>query len=371
VIRRRYGLHAVIAGAAALALVAVSSGPAVADSTRDRQWYLSTLDVAKAHQLSEGAGVTVALIDTGVDAKHRDLAGAILSGEDLSDPHAGDGTGRNDTDGHGTALAGIIAGRGHGNGAGILGIAPKAKILPIHAIDNFFESTSVLVTAIDYAIAHHAGVINMSFTGGRDSYLEDAIRKAQAADIVVVAGAGNHATAAAGLYPGAYPEVLTVGAIGENGKIASLSVTGPQVDLVAPGVDIASTGINASGYALTSGTSDSTAIVSGAAALIRAKYPDLSAAEVVHRLTATATDAGPKGRDDTYGYGRLNLVKALTADVPVAVASSAPSHATAEPASVSTIGSHRNRVIAAVAIAALVILLICLAFVFVVVRRRR
>jgi type VII secretion-associated serine protease mycosin len=369
VIRRSYGLRALFAGAAAFALVAVSSGAAVADSTRDRQWYLSTLDVTKAHRISKGAGVTIALIDTGVDAKHRDLAGAVLPGTDLYPYKEGDGTGRNDVLGHGTDMAGIIAGRGHGDGAGILGVAPRAKILPIRVIDVGFQSTGYIGEAIDYAVAHHVGVINMSFTGSDDTPISDAIRKARAADIVLVAGSGNRSTAAAGIYPGAYPEVLTVGAVGKNGKIASLSITGPQVDLVAPGVDIASTGINASGYNLSDGTSDATAIVSGAAALIRAKYPDLSATEVVHRLTATATDAGPKGRDDTYGFGRLNLVKALTADVPPTAAPSKPNRATtaAAPVATSTSGPPAGLLIAAV----LVVVLGCAALAVVFARRRR
>ena len=363
-----YGLRAFGAGAAAVAMVAVSAGPAAADSNRDRQWYLSTLEVAKAQRISTGAGVTVAVIDTGVAAKHRDLAGAVLPGEDLYIYKAGDGTGRTDLDGHGTGMAGVIAGRGHGHGDGILGLAPKAKILPIRVVNNSFIMSGEIAKAIDYAVAHHAGVVNMSFVMGADTPVLDAIKKAQAADIVLVAGAGNRDAPGGGRYPGAYPEVLTVGAVGRNGKIASLSVTGPQVDLVAPGVGIASTGINASGYTLGTGTSDATAIVSGAAALIRAKYPELTAAEVVHRLTATATDAGPKGRDDTYGYGRLNLVKALTADVPAAT--TAPSHEVAAPSATTPPGEPSRNVIILLAVI-LVFVLIAGVLVFALVRRRR
>jgi subtilisin family serine protease len=171
-----------------------------------------------------------------------------------------------------------------------------------------------MTKAIDFAISKHAGVINMSFGMGDDPVVHDAIRKALAANIVVVAASGNRGEPV-GSYPGKYPEVLTVGAYGHDEKVASFSVTGPQVDLVAPGVDIVTPANHASGYFKSQGTSEATAIVSGAAALLRARFPDQSAAEVVHRLTATSTDAGPKGRDDSYGYGRLNLVEALTADV--------------------------------------------------------
>ncbi len=326
---RLNSLRTVLAAFVASTVVVICSPAAFADTIRDRQWYLSALDIARAHQLSQGAGVTIAVIDTGVDAKHPDLAGAVQPGLDLYAYKAGDSTGRTDLLGHGTAMAAIIAGRGHSNGAGILGIAPAAKILPVRVLDGGFLSSGDVAKAMDYAIDHHVGVINMSFGGGDDTPIRNAVKRAQAADIVLVAGAGNRDTASAGLYPGKYPQVLTVGAVDQTGKIWSGSVTGPQVGIVAPGVDIASADIKGTGYSLSTGTSDATAIVSGAAALIRAKFPNLSAAEVAHRLTATATDTGPQGRDDAYGYGQLNLIKALTADVPTATPSTAGTTTTA------------------------------------------
>jgi len=314
--------RAAVAAAAALALLGTAAAPAAADAVRDRQWYLSDLDIGKVQQISQGAGVTVALIDTGVDAKHRDLLGSVLPGHNTEHGTWNDSTGREDLDGHGTNMAGIIAGRGHGTGDGILGIAPAAKILPISAPVQGRRSNSFMTEAIDFAIDHHVGVINMSFGSPGDEAMHNAIRKAQAADIVLVGAAGNRDQP--GDYPGKYPEVLTVGAYGENHKIASFSVTGPHVDIAAPGDRIVTTGIGPTGYDMTNGTSEATAVVSGAAALIRAKYPRLSAAEVVHRLTATADDAGPPGRDDTYGYGRLNLLRALTAKVAPLPATSTP-----------------------------------------------
>ncbi|MFI7597470.1 type VII secretion-associated serine protease mycosin [Actinoplanes sp. NPDC049681] len=298
---------------AAAGLVGSTATPAAADSIRDRQWYLKALEVSRAHGLSEGRGVTVAVIDTGVDVRHRDLAGAVLPGLDVYPNAKGDG--REDLAGHGTEMAGIIAARGHSTSDGVLGIAPAAKILPIRAPIDGYASSGYMREAVAFAKKRGAGVINMSFGTSDDVPLRDAIRAAQAADIVLVAASGNK-DAAGDDYPGKYPEVLTVGATDRNGKVAEFSVTGSQVDITAPGVDIATTGIYESGYQLGSGTSQAAALVSGAAALMRAKYPDLSAAEVVHRLTATATDAGAPGRDDSYGYGRLNLLKALTADVP-------------------------------------------------------
>ncbi|MEV4707918.1 type VII secretion-associated serine protease mycosin [Actinoplanes sp. NPDC049316] len=321
--------RALVGGSAALALLFGSAGPARADSVRDREWHLTALKVEQVHRVTRGAGVTVAVIDTGVDASHRDLAGAVLPGIDLLPDPIGDG--RDDVDGHGTSMAGLIAARGHGSGDGVLGIAPAAKILPIRAGIGGYATSGYMTEAIAFAKKKGAGVVNMSFGTTDDAPLREAVHAAREADMVLVASAGNKGAAGEN-YPGMYPEVLAVGATDERGNIGTISVTGPHVDLTAPGVDIAGIDIHGSGYHVASGTSDATAIVSGAAALIRAKYPELSAAEVVHRLTATATDAGKPGRDDTYGYGRLNLLKALTADVPAAAPSpSAGSSADAAP----------------------------------------
>jgi type VII secretion-associated serine protease mycosin len=297
----------------AASAAALPARPALADPIRDKQWYLANLNLVEAHQVTEGSGVTVAVIDSGVNADHRDLRGAVLPGTDVGSDGGGDG--RTDNDGHGTEMAGIIAGRGHGSGDGVLGIAPESKILPISAPIGSFSGGGFMMAAVDFAISHRAGVINMSFGSMDDETLHAAVRKAQAADIVLVASSGNDKKQGYE-YPGRYPEVLAVGAYGRDEEIAPFSITGPQVDLVAPGVDIVTIGNQgADDYYEGQGTSEATAVVSGAAALLRAKYPDLSAAEIVHRLTATATDAGAKGRDDSYGYGRLDIVKALTADV--------------------------------------------------------
>jgi subtilisin family serine protease len=153
--------------------------------------------------------------------------------------------------------------------------------------------------------------------------MKAAIESALAADVVVVASIGNKPEALLPVLPAAYDGVVAVGAIDQNGNIASLSVTGPEMVLTAPGVRVVST--DKTGYAVGDGTSAATAIVAGAAALVRSKYPNLSAKEVVHRLTATATDKGPPGRDPQYGYGVVNLVGALTAAVPPLTPSATPS----------------------------------------------
>ncbi|GID95978.1 S8 family serine peptidase [Amorphoplanes digitatis] len=259
----------------------------------------------EAHRSTKGAGITVAVIDSGVWAAHPDLKGAVLPGFDV----LGKGDGRDDLEGHGTQMAGVIAGRGRSGGNGVLGIAPAAKILPVSPAG----SPLVVSKAIDWAVEHGATVINMSFlTVGSDG-LAVAIKKAAEADVVLVAGAGNgHEADADSVYPAAYPEVIAVGATDRAGKHASFSREGPQLDLSAPGADVVvANGDEGKPYERVEGTSVSAAIVSGAAALIRSEYPGLTAAQVVQALEAAAVDKGPAGRDDAYGYGELDLVAAL------------------------------------------------------------
>jgi type VII secretion-associated serine protease mycosin len=290
-----------------LTVVLASPAPARADENRDQQWYLKSLRISEAHRISDGEGVTVAVVDSGVWAEHPDLEGAVLPGFNV----LGKGDGRNDLEGHGTGIAGIIAARGRAGNRGVLGIAPAAKILPISPAG----SPLVVTKAIDWAVEHNAKVINMSFlTDGTDG-LAAAVKRATAADVVLVAGAGNNDEAGSDSeYPAAYPEVIAVGASDRAGKVAPFSHQGPQLDLVAPGVDVGvANGDPNREYQRVQGTSVSAAIVSGAAALIRAEYPELSAAQVVEVLESTAVDRGPTGRDDAYGVGELDLLGALSA----------------------------------------------------------
>ena len=304
-----------VAAVAALVVMLCPASPARADSVRDREWWLGTLKVAQAQRITKGAGVTVAVVDNGVNADHPDLKGAVLTGRDMVSGKDG----QFDADGHGTAMAGIIAARGHG-GAGFLGIAPAAKILPVSPSDD----TSFAAAGIRWAAAHGAKVMNLSFAIGASENLHAAIREAAAADVVLVGAAGNSGNKGnKAEYPVSYPEVLGVGAIDRKGKVLPLSQHGAQVDLVAPGKDMLLP-VYGDRYLVGTGTSASAAIVSGAAALIRARHPDLRAAQVVGLLTATATDRGTAGRDDYYGNGELNLVAALTAGPPRASPTPAP-----------------------------------------------
>lgn len=276
------------------------------------QWHLSALKVADAQKISQGDGITVAVPDSGVSF-HQDLQGNLLAGTDVI--AGGNGDGRDDRDGHGTGMAGLIAAHGTGD-EGAVGIAPRAKILPILCSPPGRDGdTDALATAIDFAVSRGVDVISISIVGGASARLQQAVSAALMADVVVVAAAGRASGTQIVGYPARHPGVVAVGGIGRDGSHADISATGPEIDVVAPAVDIYSTSINGK-YRKGTGTSDAAAIVAGAAALIRSKYPYLPAQEVAHRLKATAVDKGPPGRDDEYGYGVIDLVAALTADVP-------------------------------------------------------
>lgn len=296
------------------ALTLVPASPAAADHIRDNQWHLRYLKVPEAHEISKGEGVTVAVIDTGVEP-HPDLRGNLLPGTDVLPGGSKDG--HRDVSGHGTAMAGLIGAHGRSGNNGALGIAPKSEILPVFALtapDGKHDDGSI-ARGIAWATSQKVDVISLSVVTGPSPALRQALEAAIRADIVVVAGVGNAPMYYGIGFPAAYPGVVAVGGTDRRGNHAQISVTGPQMVISAPSDDIHSTARNGR-YRSGTGTSNSTAIVAGAAALVRSKYPELSAQEVIHRLTATAVDKGKPGRDNEYGYGVLDVVAALTADVP-------------------------------------------------------
>lgn len=288
-----------------------------ADRIRDVEWQLTLLRAATAWRHSTGLGVTVAVLDSGVDGRHPDLTGQVLPGVDLVD---GGVDGRRDPLGHGTAVASLIAGRSD-DGDGVVGLAPAAKILPVRVLDadNRYDDAMIIAQGVRWAVDHGAKVLNLSLGGvGQSQALAEALDYAFAKDVVVVACTGN-ITAAADTevwYPAREPGVVAVTGLEQSPReeLWTSAITGPQTVLSAPATGL--TGARPGGYWRVQGTSFAAPLVSATAALVRARWPEMSAGNVINRLTSTAHDLGPAGRDDTYGYGLVNPVAALTDVVP-------------------------------------------------------
>lgn len=297
-----------------------------------RPWALQRLVFDQLWQDTKGKGVRVAVIDTGVDAVNPQLKDAVdrSAGADLL-PAPKDGAGASDgskskdaadgtTDvvGHGTKVAGIIAARPRA-GTGFVGLAPEATIIPIRQNDDKGSGTAAsMAAAIRHAIKKHARVINISQDTTKplraDSDLALAVREALKNDIVVVASAGNDGLSAQvkETYPAAYPGVLAVAASDRNDERAPFSQTGDFVGVAAPGVDMVST-VPKGGQCVDNGTSFSAPYVAGVAALIRAKHPRWTQAQVVAQIEQTAERA-VNGRDDFIGWGVVDPVRALNED---------------------------------------------------------
>ncbi|HEY5015074.1 MAG TPA: S8 family serine peptidase [Acidimicrobiia bacterium] len=287
------------------------------DPYRAGQWALPAVGYPDAWATTKGAGVTVAVVDSGVTASHEDLTGSVLSGTDYVSPG---GNGWNDQFWHGTFVAGLIAAH-LGNGRGIAGAAPSVRILPVRVLDGGGSGSSSNVAAgIIYSADHGARVINVSLGGtAADPGVHLAVQYAVSKGAVVVAAAGNAGESGSPrVYPAAFPEVIAVGAIDSHDQHAAFSNVGDYVDVVAPGVGVMST-YNATthSYAVGEGTSFSAPYVSAEVALILATNPKLDPPSVRHVVEITARDLGAPGRDNTYGYGLAStrsLLRANTAD---------------------------------------------------------
>ncbi|WP_327154517.1 S8 family serine peptidase [Streptomyces tubercidicus] len=300
-------------------LLFTAAPTASADYIRDGQWALDAFNPQKVWKESTGKNVTVAVIDSGVNGDHVDLKGNVLPGKSFAEEG---GTADHESgDDHGTAMAALIAGHGHGphHADGIMGLAPDAKILPIKTNDTIGGNANSIDGPLRYAVDHGAKVINMSFVTPRlDEGEKEAISYAIKKDVLLVGGSGNEGSSKP-LYPAAAPGVLGVGAVGKDGTVLGLSNYGPHIRLIAPGEKIYSAGTSLK-YRQASGTSDSTAYVSAAAALVRSKFPKLTAGQVANRLTKTAiTPEGKTGitsPDPKYGYGVIRPYRALSEDIP-------------------------------------------------------
>ncbi|MFI5755791.1 type VII secretion-associated serine protease mycosin [Streptomyces sp. NPDC051569] len=321
---------AALAAAASLVLL-VPAAPAHADGIRAQQWALDALHTDQAWRTAQGKGVTVAVLDTGVDGDHPDLEGQVLPGKDLVG--FGAVSGDRSWARHGTAMAGIIAGHGHGSERteGVLGIAPEAKILPVRVI---LEGTDparakartsrggALADGIRWAADHGADVINLSLGDDSESAHpepgeDEAVQYALAKGAVVVASAGNSGEKGDHIsYPAAYPGVIAVTAVDRYGTHAPFSTRRWYATVSAPGVDVVIADPDRHYYEGW-GTSAAAAFVSGAVALVRSAHPGLTPAQIKKLLADTAREVPESGHDDARGYGLVDPAAAIAAGAKV------------------------------------------------------
>jgi type VII secretion-associated serine protease mycosin len=288
---------------------------------------ITALGLDQAWSLSTGANVTVGVVDTGVDPASPKLAGAVQDGStyhvvQTKAVFARAVDGRQDCDGHGTEVAGVIAGRTDAGDDRVSGVAPSASIYPVAIQGDIAQAPAALIAAAIKDAAAHATVINLSFAQTVDSPdIKAAIEYALGRDVVVVASAANETgTGASGgaatWYPAAYPGVLAVSSVSADGSPDSNAATGKWIGLAAPGDSITTVTRGGQGYVTVTGTSFATAIVSGAAALLRSRFPHLSGPDVVARLEHTAVPPGDGSHDNQLGYGIVDPFAALTLSAP-------------------------------------------------------
>ena len=304
-----------IVGSAHAAAPATCNVKTGAEDAGVTPWAQKRLGFDRAWPITQGAGVTVAVIDSGVDIQQPQMKLiSYVSPTVVTAGGAGPGNTR-DCIGHGTGVAGIIAAPKLLK-VGFMGVAPQARIMPIKVTneDSGHISPAFIAQGIDAAIAAHVQVINISLaTNSNVAVLKAAIDRAEAADIVVVAASNERDNAQRTAYPAAYPTVLAVAATDGEDNAADFSATGSYVDIAAPGQDIDKPA-PISGYTPQDGTSFAAPFVSGTVALVRAAHPELTAAQVRARLEATADPpAGISVPSDRLGYGIVNPYLAVTA----------------------------------------------------------
>ncbi len=278
------------------------------------QYELAKLNLLRAHEIAKGDNVRVAVINSAIDAANPELAGSIADSFDAlkgpSKPHP-----------HGTGVASLIAGHGK-----LTGAAPDARILAVRAFDPDgagAQGTSFnVLKGLDWAVAHKARVVNMSFAGPRDPALHRSLAAAHKLGVVLVAAAGNGGPQSPPLYPAADRNVIAVTATDERDQLLAQANRGRYIDLAAPGVQVlvAVPG----GYAVSSGTSYAAAEVSGIAALMLQRDPALSPARLQQLLMRTAKDLGRKGHDSQFGAGLADAFAAVSAEGPITAAAPLP-----------------------------------------------
>jgi subtilisin family serine protease len=293
------------------------------DPLTAQQWGLDAVDARSVWPVSDGSGVIVAVVDTGVDAAHEDLASQVLTGVDLIGSQIRTSTA--DANGHGTHVAGIIAAAG--NGVGGIGVAPGAKILPVRVLDEDGAGySSDVAEGIIWAVDHGASIVNLSLGGPVASAAQHAaVQYAVERGVSVFAAAGNSGTYGAAEYPAAFPEVIAVGAVTPEDQAASFTTRGSYVDLAAPGTMILST-LPGNGYAMESGTSAAAPFAAGVAAMLFGDA-SFSPSSLVSLLKATARDVDAPGVDVATGNGVVCArcaIAELTGATPAAAPQATP-----------------------------------------------
>jgi hypothetical protein len=338
-----------------VAWIAIGSVPALADQVRQNEWWLGALHVTQAQQTTEGAGVTIALLDTGVDPAQPDIAGSVITGPDYT--QSGEKLGGQFFGIHGTAMASLIVGHGHGPGRseGILGVAPAAKLLSVRVTldgsDPLLTDSAIvaglpgaIAAGIRYAVANGAQVIDLPLDPGQSvsslvatptpapaagtpltptqtaqqavaggsAAEESAVAYALSKGVVLVAPSGdNGAGTDDPNFPADYPGVISVGAFNSNFIKAAFSSHRSYVTLTAAGSGM--TGATPTGYTTVSSTSAASAIVTGIAALIKSQYPGFTPAQVTTALTSSTVFRPSNGMTDGSGHGTVDAERALAA----------------------------------------------------------
>ena len=404
----------------AMAWTAVGSVPALADQVRQQQWWLGALHVTQAQRVSTGSGVTIALLDTGVDPAQPNLVGSVITGPDFT--KSGEKPGGPFYGIHGTAMASLLVGHGHGAGGadGVLGVAPGARLLSVRVVldatdpattDSAITSglPAAIAAGIRYAVSSGAQVIDLPLDPGESpsalqastappppagTPLTFAQAAAQAAaggsaaehaavsfalrkGVVLVAPAGDTGTSTDGVnFPASYPGVISVGAFDSTFTKAPFTSHQPYVTLTAAGSGM--TAATPTGYTTVSTTAAASAVVTGIAALIKSQYPELTPAQVSRALTSSTVFRPPGGLNGS-GHGTADAAAALKAAAaiakpvpPRAGAGAVPRTLPAAP-SVPFLDKGLGRALlrdALIALAVLVLLLLPIA-VYALVRRRR
>ncbi|WP_166027852.1 S8 family serine peptidase [Streptomyces chilikensis] len=312
-LRRRWSTATAVLGALAAFSTGLTPQAAAAD-WQSKQWYLDAMRAEEMWKTSTGEGVKVAVIDSGVNPATPSLEGQVLTDE-IPAPHNYGAT--EDYDGHGTAMAEIIAGTGAGGG--LKGLAPDAKIVPIRIAFGTKEGKSKakkapsFIEAVRAAADSDAKIINMSFGNDVPTFQEDeAVAYAHSKGKLLFASVGNDAlgkgyAAEAIGYPASYPYVVGVAAADESGTVGRFSENGWYVDVAAPGLDVPGwCDASFRSYCMREGTSAATAVASASAALIWSAHPDWTANQVMSALIDTASRDWPKDVPSKYlGYGLL------------------------------------------------------------------